>query len=63
MMARAEVALVTAQKGVEYGIIDTSIMPFIVLLIVITSFVTPIALQSSYKKETPNDLRAGQLKQ
>lgn len=51
MMARAEVALVTAQKGVEYGIIDTSIMPFIVLLIIITSFVTPIALQASYKKE------------
>jgi len=44
MMARAEVALVTAQKGVEYGIIDTSIMPFIVLLIIITSFVTPISL-------------------
>lgn len=50
MMARAEVALVTAQKGVEYGIIDTSIMPFIVLLIIITSFATPIALGASSRR-------------
>lgn len=48
MMARAEVALVTAQKGVEYGIIDTTIMPFIVLMIIITSFVTPIMLHKAY---------------
>jgi Kef-type K+ transport system membrane component KefB len=48
MMARAEVALVTAQKGVEYGIIDSSIMPFIVMMIIITSFVTPIMLHKAY---------------
>ncbi len=48
MMARAEVALVTAQKGVEFGIIDSSIMPFIVILIIVTSFVTPILLQRLY---------------
>lgn len=51
MMARAEVALVTAQKGVEFGIIDSSIMPFIVLLIIITSFVTPIVLQRLYHSD------------
>ena len=51
MMARAEVALVTAQKGVEHGIIDSSIMPFIVLLIIITSFITPICLQASYRRD------------
>lgn len=48
MMARAEVALVTAQKGVEFGIIDNSIMPFIVVLIIVTSFITPIVLQKLY---------------
>ena len=48
MMARAEVALVTAQKGVEYGIIDSSIMPFIVIMIIITSFATPILLHKAY---------------
>jgi len=62
MMARAEVALVTAQKGVEYGIIDTSIMPFIVLLIIITSFITPISLQSAYKHDDIPAIPADQAK-
>ena len=51
MMARAEVALVAAQKGVEYGIISSSIMPFIVILIIITSFVTPVALGAAYRDD------------
>ena len=57
MMVRAEVALVSAQKGVENGIIDSSIMPFIVFLIIITSFLTPVILKNSYSKEkkTPSD--------
>lgn len=52
MMARAEVALVCAQKGVEHGMIDDGIMPFIVLLIVITSFVTPVLLKTTYRKKS-----------
>lgn len=51
MMARAEVALVCAQKGVDTGMISSSIMPFIVILIIITSLATPIALRASYKNE------------
>lgn len=51
MMVRAEVALVSAQKGVENGIIHSSIMPFIVLMIIVTSFLTPVILKSSYGKE------------
>ncbi len=50
MMARAEVALVCAQKGVENGMISSSIMPFILMLIIISSFVTPTFLKKSYKK-------------
>lgn len=52
MMPRAEVALVCAQKGVDSGMISSSIMPFIVLLIVITSFLTPILLKNSMRHET-----------
>ncbi len=51
MMARAEVALVCAQKGVEYNMIDQSIMPFIVVLIIVSSFVTPIILRKLYSNE------------
>lgn len=50
MMARAEVALVCAQKGVENGMINSAIMPFILMLIIISSFVTPMILKKSYKK-------------
>lgn len=56
MMARAEVALVCAQKGVEGGIIDSTIMPFVVLLILITSFITPVLLQKSYKHDEKKGL-------
>ncbi len=51
MMARAEVALVTAQKGVEYGLVSDSIMPFIIIMIIISSLITPLCLQKLYKKE------------
>ncbi|HBJ18710.1 MAG TPA: sodium:proton antiporter, partial [Clostridiales bacterium] len=56
MMARAEVALVCAQKGVESGIIDSTIMPFVVLMILLTSFITPILLQKSYKHDEKKGL-------
>lgn len=51
MMARAEVALVCAQKGVEHHLIDTAIMPFILILIVVSSFITPMILKASYKND------------
>lgn len=53
MMPRAEVALVCAQKGVDSGMVHSSIMPFIVIMIVITSFLTPIILKASMKNEPP----------
>ncbi len=52
MMARAEVALVCAQKGVDAGIIKSDIMPFILIMIILSSFATPIILKALYKKET-----------
>lgn len=49
MIVRAEVALVCAQKGVENGLIDSSIMPFVLVLIVITSFAAPVLLKLIYR--------------
>lgn len=51
MMARAEVVLVCTQKGVDYGLIDKAVYPFIIILIILTSFVVPILLKVSYRKE------------
>ncbi|MGM9970554.1 MAG: cation:proton antiporter, partial [Anaeroplasma sp.] len=56
MMCRAEVCLICAQKGIDAGIISSSIQPFILILILITSFVTPIILKQSYKNDVPVDL-------
>lgn len=51
MMCRAEVCLISAQKGIDAGIISASIQPFILILILITSFLTPLLLKLSYKNE------------
>lgn len=56
MMCRAEVCLISAAKGVEAGIIDGRIYPFLLILILVSSFITPILLKQSYKNEIYNDM-------
>jgi len=53
MMARAEVVIVTAQKGVDTKLIPLTqpIMPFVLLLIVISSLLTPILLKLVYRND------------
>lgn len=50
MVARGEVALMVAQKGISAGFIDTSILPAIVLCIITMSLLTPIMLKLSFRK-------------
>lgn len=54
MMARAEVLIVTAQTGVEAGLVSDSIIPFTLALILISSFATPIILKILCKKLPPD---------
>lgn len=58
MMVRAEVCLVCAQKGVENGLINASIMPFILVLIIITSFAAPVLLKLLCKKDGETALKS-----
>ena len=51
MVVRAEVALITVDKGVSAGIIDSNITTFVVILIVLTSLLVPIFLKLLYKNE------------
>lgn len=51
MMVRAEVVLVCAQRGVDNGMIDPNIMPFVLLLIIISALFAPLILKLSYKRE------------
>jgi len=55
MMCRAEVCLICAQKGIDNNIVSASIQPFILVLILLTSFITPILLKLSYKNDKTNE--------
>ncbi len=52
MVARGEVALMVAQKGITSGYIDGEILPAIVLCVVFAALVTPVLLKFAYKGET-----------
>lgn len=50
MMTRGEVALIVAQKGLNVGLLDSVYFAPVILLIVISSIVTPIAMKVLYQK-------------
>lgn len=52
MVARGEVALMVAQKGIESGNIDTEIFPAIVLCVVIAALITPVLLKLVMSKDS-----------
>lgn len=53
MMTRGEVALIVSQKGLAVGMIDSKFFTSVILLIIVSSLVTPIIMKLLYKeKET-----------
>lgn len=50
MMTRGEVALIVAQKGLSVGMIDSVYFTSVILLIVVSSLVTPVLLKFLYEK-------------
>ncbi len=50
MMTRGEVALIVAQKGLSAGLISSEYFTAVILLIIISSIVTPILLKLLYSK-------------
>ena len=53
MVARGEVALMVAQKGIDAGYIDQKLLPAIVLTVMCCALVTPILLKLSYRHDVP----------
>ena len=53
MVSRGEVALIVAQKGEQAGLIDASLFPAVVLVVIVTTLVTPILLKFGMKRQTP----------
>lgn len=53
MVSRGEVALIVAQKGAQANLIDPHLFPAIVLVVIVTTLVTPILLKVGMKRQTP----------
>ncbi|MBO4695367.1 MAG: cation:proton antiporter [Clostridia bacterium] len=51
MMARAEVVLVCANMGIQDGLVSVNIMPFVIILIIVSSMLVPALLKFSYRHE------------
>lgn len=51
MMTRGEVALIVAQKGMAAGLLTADYFTAVILLILVSSFTTPILLKLLYAKE------------
>ncbi|MCR5763553.1 MAG: cation:proton antiporter [Treponema sp.] len=47
MVARSEVALMVAQKGIDAGMINPKILPAIILSVICSALITPILLKSA----------------
>ena len=56
MMTRGEVALIVAQRGLKAGMMDSQFFTAVILLIIISSIVTPVILKALYAK---TDARGG----
>lgn len=51
MMTRGEVALIVSQRGLKAGIIDSKYFTAVILLIIISSIMTPILLKNIYARD------------
>ncbi len=58
MMTRGEVALIISQKGLQIGMIESKFFPAVILMIMISSIITPIALKVLFKSKESKALSA-----
>lgn len=55
MISRGEVALIVAQKGAAAGLIDTRLFPAIVIVVVVTTLITPVLLKAVMHRPASSD--------
>ena len=53
MISRGEVGLIVAGVGVTSGVLSTDVYTAIIIMVAVTTIITPIWLKKSYKKELP----------
>ena len=58
MMTRGEVALIVAQRGLKAGIMDSKYFTSVILLIVVSSILTPVILKAIYASDEKKGIAA-----
>lgn len=64
MISRGEVALIVAQKGYQVGLLDNKLFAPIIIVVIISTLITPILLKLLYKKfdkDVPNLIDASRV--
>lgn len=56
MISRGEVALIVAQKGSLAGLISGTMFPAVVLMVIVTTLITPLLLKVGMKRPTPDNM-------
>ena len=56
MMTRGEVALIVGQKGLAVGLLEPVLFSAIIILIIVSSIITPIILKVLYRKDPPAEV-------
>ena len=52
MMTRGEVALIVSKKGLEVGMLDSKYFTSVILLIIVSSILTPVILKLLYSTKS-----------
>jgi Kef-type K+ transport system membrane component KefB len=60
MISRGEVGLIVAGVGVTSGVLSTDIYTSIIIMVAVTTIITPIWLKKSYKKELSSSDKNGE---
>ena len=60
MMTRGEVALIVAQRGLAAGLLEHSFFTAVILLIIVSSVMTPVILKAVYTRDGGGPVEAGQ---
>lgn len=58
MMTRGEVALIVAQKGLAVGMLTSVYFTAVILLIIVSSIITPVILKIMYSKDKTPEVQA-----
>ena len=60
MISRGEVALIVAQRGLKIGLLHETFFTAVILLIIVSSIITPIILKVLYARDPVDDPLPGE---